>query len=98
MYGDRIRHSALMAKIMSAQQAAQLIQNGMTVGMSGFTRAGDAKALPQALVERARKEALSLTLITGASLGNDSDGLMANAGLVARRLPFQADAALRRKI
>ncbi|WP_395407569.1 acetyl-CoA hydrolase/transferase family protein [Pseudoduganella sp. UC29_106] len=98
MYGDRIRHSALTAKVMSAQQAAQLIKNGMTVGMSGFTRAGDAKALPQALIERARKESLRLTLITGASLGNDSDGLMANAGLLARRLPFQADAALRRKI
>jgi succinyl-CoA:acetate CoA-transferase len=37
-------------------------------------------------------------LLTGASLGNDSDGLMANAGVVARRMPFQADAALRRKI
>jgi succinyl-CoA:acetate CoA-transferase len=98
MYGDRIRHSALMAKVMTAQQAAQLICNGMTVGMSGFTRAGDAKALPQALAERARSEAISVTLITGASLGNDSDGLMANAGLLARRLPFQADATLRRKI
>jgi succinyl-CoA:acetate CoA-transferase len=98
MYGDRIRHSALMAKVMTAQQAAQLIRDGMTVGMSGFTRAGDAKALPQALAERARSEAISVTLITGASLGNDSDGLMANAGLLARRLPFQADATLRRKI
>jgi succinyl-CoA:acetate CoA-transferase len=98
MYQDRIRRPALMSKVMSAQQAAQLFQNGMTVGMSGFTRAGDAKAMPLALVERARHEPLSLTLITGASLGNDSDGMMANAGLVARRLPFQADAALRRKI
>jgi len=98
MYGDRIRHSALMAKVMTAQQAALLIKNGMTVGMSGFTRAGDAKALPQALAERARTEPLHLTLITGASLGNDSDALMANAGLLARRMPFQSDAALRRKI
>jgi succinyl-CoA:acetate CoA-transferase len=98
MYRDRIRRQALMSKVMSAQDAARLFQNGMTVGMSGFTRAGDAKAMPLALVERARHEPLSLTLITGASLGNDSDGLMANAGLLARRLPFQADAALRRKI
>jgi succinyl-CoA:acetate CoA-transferase len=95
---NRIRRSALMDKVMTAREAAQLFRNGMTVGMSGFTRAGDAKALPLALVERARDEPLSLTLITGASLGNDSDGLMANAGVVARRLPFQSDAALRRKI
>ncbi|MES2346766.1 MAG: acetyl-CoA hydrolase/transferase family protein [Pseudomonadota bacterium] len=98
MHEDRIRRPALMDKIMSAAQAAQLFRDGMTVGMSGFTRAGDAKALPLALVERARRTPLNLTLLTGASLGNDSDGLMANAGVVARRMPFQADAALRRKI
>ncbi|MRX07455.1 succinate CoA transferase [Pseudoduganella sp. FT25W] len=99
MYEDRIRRPALMTKLMSADQAALLFKNGMTVGMSGFTRAGDAKALPAALVERARQGApLQLTLLTGASLGNESDGLMANAGVVARRMPFQADAALRRKI
>ncbi|MES2116362.1 MAG: acetyl-CoA hydrolase/transferase family protein [Pseudomonadota bacterium] len=98
MYEDRIRRPALMEKLMTAQQAARLFRNGMTVGMSGFTRAGDAKALPLALVERSRQEALQLTLVTGASLGNDSDGLMASAGVVARRMPFQSDAVLRRKI
>lgn len=98
MYEERIRRPELMSKVMTAAQAARLIKNGMTVGMSGFTRAGDAKAMPLALVERSRSEALALTLLTGASLGNDSDGVMANAGVVARRMPFQADAALRRKI
>ena len=98
MHEDRIRLPALMDKVMTAADAARLFRNGMTVGMSGFTRAGDAKALPLALVERARSEPLALTLITGASLGSDSDGLMANAGVVSRRMPFQADAALRRKI
>ncbi|MET3130070.1 succinyl-CoA:acetate CoA-transferase [Oxalobacteraceae bacterium GrIS 1.11] len=98
MHQDRIRRPALMSKVMTAQEAARLFQDGMTVGMSGFTRAGDAKAMPRALVERARQEPLRLTLITGASLGNDSDGLMAEAGLLARRLPFQSDPALRRKI
>lgn len=98
MYEERIRRPELMSKVMTAAQAARLIKNGMTVGMSGFTRAGDAKAMPLALVERSRSEPLALTLLTGASLGNDSDGVMANAGVVARRMPFQADAALRRKI
>jgi len=98
MHQDRIRRPALLSKVMTAEDAAQLFRTGMTVGMSGFTRAGDAKALPGALIERSRHEPLSLTLITGASLGNDSDGLMAGAGLLARRLPFQADAGLRRKI
>ncbi len=98
MFKDRIRRTALMDKVMSAAQAATLFKDGMSVGMSGFTRAGDAKALPLALAARARSTPLNLTLLTGASLGNDSDGLMANAGVVARRLPFQSDAALRRKI
>ena len=98
MYQDRIRHPGLLDKIMSADEAARLFQNGMRVGMSGFTRAGDAKALPRALAERARQEALSLTLITGASLGNGSDGLMAEAGVLARRMPFQVDPVLRGKI
>lgn len=98
MYQDRIRHSSLEKKIMSAEQAATLFHNGMTIGMSGFTKAGDCKALPQALAERAATGELKLTLITGASLGNDSDGLMADAGLLQRRLPFQADASLRKKI
>ncbi len=83
---------------MSAEQAAMLFHSGMTVGMSGFTKAGDCKALPDALAQRAREDGLRLTLVTGASLGNESDGMMADAGLIARRMPFQADARLRREI
>ncbi|MBB3214051.1 succinyl-CoA:acetate CoA-transferase [Herbaspirillum sp. Sphag1AN] len=95
---------ALADRVMSAEQAANLFRHGMTVGLSGFTRAGDAKALPQALAERATAikgttgEPFQLTVITGASLGNGSDALMAQAGLLARRLPFQVDNVLRKKI
>ncbi|EPN57939.1 succinate CoA transferase, partial [Pseudomonas syringae pv. actinidiae ICMP 19079] len=41
MYRDRIRLPSLMSKVMSAADAAALIEDGMTVGMSGFTRAGE---------------------------------------------------------
>ena len=98
MFEDRIRRPGLDNKIMSATQAANLFRNGMTVGMSGFTRAGDCKALPKALAERAANESLKLTVVTGASLGNDSDALMAEAGLLERRMPFQVDTTLRKKI
>src|SRR5690606_18391821 len=98
MYRDRIRHAALESRIMSADEAATMFHSGMTVGMSGFTKAGDCKALPDALAQRAREEGLQLTVITGASLGNDNDGMMAEAGLLSRRMPFQADAGLRREI
>lgn len=95
---DRIRLPALRERIATAAQAAELIRDGMTVGMSGFTRAGDAKAVPLALAERARSEPLKITLITGASLGSDIDAALAESGALARRMPFQADPALRRAI
>ena len=98
MHTDRIRLSSLHSKVMSAEQAASLIQDGMTVGMSGFTRAGEAKAVPMALAERARKNPMKINLFTGASLGNDLDKIMTEAGLLARRSPFQADATLRKAI
>ena len=98
MHTDRIRLSSLHSKVMSAEQAAALIQDGMTVGMSGFTRAGEAKAVPMALAERAKKTPMKINLFTGASLGNDLDKIMTEAGLLARRSPFQADATLRKAI
>ncbi|MDT6961113.1 MULTISPECIES: acetyl-CoA hydrolase/transferase family protein [unclassified Cupriavidus] len=98
MYRDRIRLAALQDRIMSAEDAATLIKDGMTVGMSGFTRAGDCKAVPLALARRAATDPLQITLITGASLGHDTDRILAESNVLARRLPFQSDAALRRKI
>lgn len=77
LYADRIRLAHLREKITTAEEAAKLVKNGQTVGMSGFTRAGEAKLVPLALAERARHEELKITLITGASLGNEMDGLMA---------------------
>ncbi|MGO2502472.1 MAG: hypothetical protein ACTH7C_05010, partial [Cobetia marina] len=94
----RCRWQGWESRHMSASQAAELIRDGMTVGMSGFTRAGEAKALPLALVEKARREPFSITLMTGASLGNDLDGQMADAHMLARRMPFQVDPVLRRAI
>ena len=51
---ERIRHAGLRSKIMSAEQAAEMVQHDMLVGMSGFTGAGYPKALPAAIAERAR--------------------------------------------
>lgn len=98
MYRQRVRHPGLWDRIASAQEAASLIKDGMTVGMSGFTRAGEAKAVPLALAERAKTEPLKITLMTGASLGNDLDKTLAEAHVLARRMPFQADPGLRKAI
>ena len=95
---DRIRLLRLRDRIMSPEAAAALFADGMTVGMSGFTRAGDCKAVPFALAERAAREPLSITLMTGASLGNDIDKVLTDANVISRRIPFQSDPTLRRKI
>ena len=98
MLEKRIRNASLLNRIVSAEEAARLIQDGMTVGMSGFTRAGEAKAVPLALAERAKTHPMKITLMTGASLGNDLDKTMVEAGMLARRMPFQSDPALRKAI
>lgn len=95
---DRIRLSSLHAKVMTAKEAASFVENGMTVGMSGFTRAGEPKAVPQALAERAKTSPLQITLVTGASLGNDLDKQLTESGVLARRMPFQVDTTLRKAI
>ncbi|MFT4020662.1 MAG: acetyl-CoA hydrolase/transferase family protein [Acinetobacter sp.] len=95
---DRIRLASLHDKVISAEQAAEFIEDGMTVGMSGFTRAGEAKAVPLALIERAKTHPVKIALITGASLGNDLDKQLTEVGALARRMPFQVDNTLRKAI
>lgn len=98
MHEDRIRCLKLRDRIVDAETAAAQIKDGMTVGMSGFTRAGEAKVVPMALAKRAASDPLKITLITGASLGHHMDEQLTEAGVLARRMPFQADPALRRAI
>ncbi|WP_423778634.1 hypothetical protein, partial [Enterococcus faecium] len=74
------------------------IEDGMTLGLSGFTRAGDVKAVPFALVDRAKNESFKVNVYTGASLGSDVDKLFAEAGILGKRLPFQADPTMRKGI
>ena len=94
----RIKAAQLQERIVTPEEAASWIQDGMTLGLSGFTRAGDVKAVPFALVQRAETESFKVNVFTGASLGSDIDKLFAEAGIVAKRLPFQAEPAMRKKI
>lgn len=92
---DRIAPS-LSDKVKTAEQAAQLIHSGMTVGMSGFTLVGYPKAIPQALVQSGH--AKDLTICIGASAGDDLDGTMVRAGLVRRRYSYQSNKDMRAAI
>lgn len=80
---------------MSARSAAAFIEDGMTVAASGFTRSGDSKAVLAAFAENAETAPSRITLMTGASLGQGTDGKLATAGSIAMRLPFQSDPVMR---
>lgn len=98
-YLERIRDSRLKDRVCTPEEAAASIENGMTLGLSGFTRAGDVKAVPVALVNRVKNEEnFKVNVYTGASLGSDIDKLFAEAGIIGKRLPFQADPTMRKGI
>ncbi len=92
---SRIGLKELTKKIVSAEEAAALISDGDVVGMSGFTRAGDAKVVPAALAERAKNEKFKIDVYTGASLGPEVDHDLALAGGIRKRGPFQGDKGIR---
>ncbi len=99
----RVLNKFLQNKIMAVEEAAMMIPNGATVGMSGFTGAGYPKALPVALAKRAIDERLRgkpyrLNVLTGASTGPEQDTAMSLVDAQAFRFPYQGDATTREKI
>ncbi len=95
---DRVRNVALRKKIVSAEEAAAIIKPGMTIGTSGFTPAGYPKAVPLALAERMKKDPFKINLWTGASVGKELDGALAEVKGIKQRLPYQTNDALRKQI
>ena len=96
---DRIQNDMLRDRVVTAEEAASWIEDGMTLGLSGFTLSGDAKAVPDALVERVKNgDKVKVNVYTGASLGSETDSKLSTNGVLNKRLPFQADRALRGEI
>ena len=100
---DRIANATLRGKVMSAQEAAQFVNNNDNVGISGFTGSGYPKVLPTAIAERAKEahargDEYMISLFTGASTAPDCDGVLAEADAIKFRTPYQSDPILRNKI
>lgn len=100
---DRIRHAGLRDKVMSAEQAAEFVKNGMMLAITGFTGAGYPKALPTAIANKAKDlhakgEKFSIGMVTGASTAPECDGVLAEAKALHFRSPFQSDPTLRNGI
>lgn len=88
---------------LTAEEAAAMIPHGATVGFSGFTPAGAAKATPRALAARARAlhekgEPFKIRVLTGASTGKALDEELALADAISWRAPYQSSKALRDRI
>lgn len=89
--------------LLSAAEAAAMIQHGQTVSFSGFTPAGAPKAVPQAIAARALAEhqagrEFRVGVLTGASTGDSLDGALARADAISFRTPYQSDPNLRARI
>ncbi|PXY97045.1 propionyl-CoA--succinate CoA transferase [Snodgrassella alvi] len=100
---DRIRYTSLHSRLMSAEQAATLIDNNANVGMSGFTGASYPKVLPKAIADFARAEHAAgrpykINVWTGASTAPECDGALAEAHAINQRLPFNTDRHMRQEI
>ncbi len=89
--------------ILTAEEAATLVQHDQTIGFSGFTPAGAAKVIPTAIAEKAKAEHAAgrdfkVGVITGASTGPSLDGALAKADAIKFRTPYQSDKDLRASI
>ncbi|MBL8230567.1 MAG: succinate CoA transferase [Bryobacterales bacterium] len=94
---------ALPFPVLTAEEAAAMIDHGSTIGFSGFTPAGSPKAIPLALAKKAQAEhdagrPFQVGVITGASTGPSLDGALAKAEAIRFRTPYQSDPTLRAQI
>lgn len=99
----RIGDDRFRSKIMSAEGAAALVNNGDKIGFAGFTGAGYPKLFPVALANRAkaaheRGEEFRIDMFTGASTAPELDGSLAEANAINFRTPYQSDPHMRNGI
>ena len=87
----RLRHPALFDKIVPPETAAELIEDGMNVGVSGFTPSGYPKAVTLALAKAvANGRRCRINIWSGASVGPEIEEALASVGAVAGRAPYYA--------
>ena len=99
---NRVDYEPFKKLIVSAEEAAEHVNNGDRVGISGFTGAGYPKALPTAIAEKAKAahekgEEFKIDLLSGASTAPECDGVLAEADALRFRSPYNSDPTLRNK-
>lgn len=87
--------------ILTAEEAAEFVENGYTIGVSGFTAAGSPKKVPAAIAAKARREheagrEFKINLFSGASTNDPTDGELSRAQALNFRAPYQSQPELRK--
>lgn len=87
----RLRHPSLFDKIVTAEQAAELIHDGMNVGVSGFTPSGYPKMTTLALAKAIKEgKHCRVNIWSGASVGPEIEEALAQVGGIKGRMPYYA--------
>ncbi len=89
--------------VLTAEEAAQFVKNGMNVGVSGFTAPGCPKKVPAAIAAKARREheegrEFKVNIFSGASTNDPTDGELSRAQALNYRTPYQSLGELRNHI
>lgn len=79
---------------ITPDEAAQIINNGATLGLSGFTAPGTPKGVTEGVARKAIKEheagrEYKVNIFTGASTNRHVDTLLAENNAINRRAPYQ---------
>lgn len=79
---------------ITAQEAAEMINNGDTLGLSGFTAPGNPKSITEAVAHKAEREhaegrEFKVNIFTGASTNDHVDGILSRNNAINMRAPYQ---------
>jgi succinyl-CoA:acetate CoA-transferase len=89
----RLRAPCLFEKVVSADKAAELITDGMNVGVSGFTPSGYPKMTTMALARAIKAgKKCRINIWSGASVGPEIEEELAKVGGVQSRMPYYSAA------
>lgn len=87
----RLRNPRLFDKVVSAEKAAELICNGMNVGVSGFTPSGYPKKTTIALAKAIKEgKKCCVNIWSGASVGPEIEEELAAVKGIGMRMPYYA--------
>ncbi len=88
---------------ITAAEAASMVKNGQSIGLSGFTPAGTPKCTPAEIAKKAEAEhaagrPFKISIFSGASTGQSCDGALSNADAIEFRAPYTTNSDFRKHV